>query len=205
MAKAEIIAAFIAKIQDGYNLPHHMNLTGKSERLRGIVEILNKEDEAVLEYFAGIWVEEYTKTILPTWTDAVRVLKIARAKIAADRQQANYQAKLRDNEQKIKEDVSYPRLADAAMPTDLGRQACDQGWQCNFYDFVMKNGRHPNLTEIARLRAEAERTERRWLEMRPKEEWEKTFYTARNGRMAALRDAAYGRGKLVEGGHGPES
>lgn len=43
------------------------------------------------------------------------------------------------------------------MRSDIGRQACAEGWQIQLFEFFVKHGRRPDVHEQAALRAEAAR------------------------------------------------
>lgn len=43
------------------------------------------------------------------------------------------------------------------LKSQLGRQACAQGWQIQLFDFALKHGRKPEGEEIAELRDRAHR------------------------------------------------
>jgi hypothetical protein len=52
--------------------------------------------------------------------------------------------------------ASYGR-AYGILKSQLGRQACAQGWQIQLFDFALKHGRKPEGDEIAECRDRAHR------------------------------------------------
>lgn len=145
---ADAITTFIAKLQSHYDLPHGLNADAKQARIIDITRRMGQaadEDSRVPLKVMEIFPDEYKRRTLPTLRDVIDVIATAQQQLREADAQAKAATRQARQEDRQRE---YTDRANAALRTDLGRRAAEEGWINGLYDFVERHGREPGPMEI---------------------------------------------------------